>query len=134
MLAEPRAQVGDPARGGGEARNGRLDPHRAEFRIGDRRVDAARPQLRVVEQLLGVVDRRGRDARLLEDGQGRVQGALADPVRHDRVDLGRVPQPLLRLGELRVPVSSGRPTARSARIAIVGALPDIASQRPSLVL
>ena len=30
-------------------------------------------------------------------------------------------------------VSSGRPTARSARIAIVGALPDIASQRPSLV-
>jgi hypothetical protein len=30
-------------------------------------------------------------------------------------------------------VSSGRPTARSARMAIVGALPDIASQRPSLV-
>src|ERR1700733_3935879 len=34
---ERRAQAGDGARGGREAGNGRLDPHRAEFRGGGRR-------------------------------------------------------------------------------------------------
>src|SRR6516164_7810279 len=35
VLPEPRAEVSDGARGGREAGNGRLDAHRAEFRIRD---------------------------------------------------------------------------------------------------
>ena len=108
--------------------------HLAERRVVDRGEHLGRPDVLVLDQVAGAVDRGDGGAGLGERGDHLVAGALGDPA----ADV-----PVQQVGVLGAGVPGGEPRlvdaprggrpARSTRSAIAWALVEIATQWPSLV-